>query len=167
VTATNDRALPLSLDRAHRADVLRASRRLIRDGEAEDLAQEALARAAFHAPAHGDLDARRAWLHRVLANLASNRRRWLRVRSSGAEAFRATLPTHTPPTTADPMLRARLAAAVARLSEAQRQVIALVYIDERTIDEAAQAMGCAGGTARSHLHRALVSLRAALGPLRE
>lgn len=156
-----------TFDRTHRAAALRTCRRLVGDTEAEDLVQETLERAVCHAEDLSDPDALRAWFHRVMANLAANRRRWLRVRLRGAEHLRAMEPSHTSPAASDPILRNRIAAALGRLSTAQQQVISLVYVDGRTVDEAAAEMGCAGGTARSHLHRALSSLRASLAPLRE
>jgi RNA polymerase sigma-70 factor (ECF subfamily) len=49
--------------------------------------------------------------------------------------------------------------ALGRLSGKQRAVVALHYVYGYTLDEAATALGCRPGTARSHLHRALSSLR--------
>ncbi len=108
-----------------------------------------------------------AWLRRVVGNLASNLRRARRVRARRAEALSAEHASHIAPASGDPLLRARLVGALARLTGPQRRVVSLVYLEERTLDEAAVAMGCAGGTARSHLHRALSTLRTALAPLRD
>jgi RNA polymerase sigma-70 factor (ECF subfamily) len=46
-----------------------------------------------------------------------------------------------------------------RLPEGQRKVFALCHLGGLTIGEAAQVLGCAEGTVRSHLHRALMKLR--------
>lgn len=49
--------------------------------------------------------------------------------------------------------------ALRRLSARQRAVVALHYVYGYTLDEAAATIGCRPGTARSHLARALDSLR--------
>lgn len=162
MSARCTRAPSAAFDVMHRETALRASRRVVRGVEAEDIAQEALVRSL----SHGDLtlgdEARRAWLHRVAMNLASNHRRWWRVRARHVEALSAEPPAHSQPYAGDPLMRALLSDALSRLTSQQRRVVALVYLEDCTLDEAAVAMGCAGGTARSHLHRALVALRAAL-----
>lgn len=55
--------------------------------------------------------------------------------------------------------RRRLAAAVATLPDTDREVIALRYFAELSEAEAAVALGCAPGTVKSRLSRALVRLR--------
>lgn len=160
------RALP-AFDAAHRTSALRASRRMVSGPEAEDIVQEALARAVAFADVARDADAQRAWVHRVMANLAANHRRWRRVRLRQADALVAEHPTCVDPVEADPALRVRLREALDALTPPQRAVVTHVYFDDRTLDEAAAAMGCAPGTARSHLHRALTRLREALVSLRE
>ena len=64
------------------------------------------------------------------------------------------------------MLRRRIAAALERLSAAQRETFVLVHLEGFSITEAAAVLGKAPGTLKSHLHRALVSLRETLGDLR-
>jgi len=54
-----------------------------------------------------------------------------------------------------------------RLSPGQRCIFTLVHLEGFTVDDAAAIAGCAPGTARSNLHRALETLRAALGDARE
>ena len=49
--------------------------------------------------------------------------------------------------------------ALRRLSVRQRAVIGLHYVYGYSLDEAAAALGCRPGTARSHLNRALSTLR--------
>ena len=49
--------------------------------------------------------------------------------------------------------------ALRRLSVRQRAVIGLHYVYGYSLDEVAAVLGCRPGTARSHLNRALVSLR--------
>lgn len=51
-------------------------------------------------------------------------------------------------------------AALGHLTERQRQVLALVFEHDMTLDEAAQALGIAPGSARSHYERGKQRLRA-------
>jgi RNA polymerase sigma-70 factor (ECF subfamily) len=52
-----------------------------------------------------------------------------------------------------------LARAFDGLTSQQRAVVMLHYFFGYSLDESAEIMGCRPGTARSHLHRALVALR--------
>ena len=56
-------------------------------------------------------------------------------------------------------LREKISAAMDQLSVQQRFVFTLVHLEGFTVAESAEAVGCATGTAKSHLHRALVQLR--------
>lgn len=49
--------------------------------------------------------------------------------------------------------------AVVRLPSRQRQAILLIYVLDFSVESAASAMGCAGGTVKAHLSRARESLR--------
>src|SRR5690606_17540583 len=62
--------------------------------------------------------------------------------------------------------RGRLAAALARLRKADREVLLLVAWAELTSEQAGQALGIPAGTARSRLHRARTRLRRALADQR-
>jgi RNA polymerase sigma factor (sigma-70 family) len=52
--------------------------------------------------------------------------------------------------------------AVGRLGQRDREVIVLRYLAELSEAETAAALGCAVGTAKSRLHRALGRLRGAM-----
>ena len=54
--------------------------------------------------------------------------------------------------------------ALDRLTHHQRTAFVLVRLEGLTVAEAAVVLGCAEGTLKSHLHRALVSLRTDLAP---
>ena len=58
--------------------------------------------------------------------------------------------------------RDELRRAVANLSDAQRRVLALRFIDDLDPQEAAAVLGCSSGTYAVRLHRALRALRGAL-----
>ena len=64
-----------------------------------------------------------------------------------------------PDPTAPPTPRAELAAALSALSEEQREVILMRFVDDMTLDEIAAALSVPTGTIKSRLHRALEILR--------
>ena len=65
----------------------------------------------------------------------------------------------------DPALRRRIGAALAALPHGQREAFVLVHLEGLTLLEAASATGRAVGTMKSHLHRALTTLRSRLADL--
>ncbi|TMR99464.1 RNA polymerase sigma factor [Nonomuraea basaltis] len=60
--------------------------------------------------------------------------------------------------------RGRLAAALAELTDGDRDVLLLVAWAELTSDEVGRALGVPAGTVRSRLHRARTKIRAVLDP---
>lgn len=66
---------------------------------------------------------------------------------------------HSTSQEADSAASISLVAAIAGLPPRQQQAIALRYLLDMTIEEAAKAMGCAIGTAKSTVHAALKSLK--------
>jgi RNA polymerase sigma-70 factor (ECF subfamily) len=67
----------------------------------------------------------------------------------------------------DPLLRRRIAEALAQLSRSQREAFVLVHMEGFSVREAATVMGKPEGTVKSHLHRALQALRSQLADLAE
>ena len=114
----------------------------------------------------------RPWLLTIVANEARNR-----VRSAGRrEALALRVAEERRPDGAVPppeaalladQPRAELLAALARLSDTDRQAIACRYFLELSEEECAAALGCARGTVKSRLSRALARLREQLEPARE
>jgi len=103
----------------------------------------------------------RPWLLTIVANEARNRRRTRGRRA--ALALRAADP-HAPgedPETAAlaSERRERLLAAVERLRDDDREVLACRYFLELSEDETAAALGIARGTVKSRTHRALERLQ--------
>jgi RNA polymerase sigma factor (sigma-70 family) len=71
-----------------------------------------------------------------------------------------------PPAASDPHgqherrdLRRRVEEAVSRLPETQREIFVLRHFEEMSLEEIAQARGCALGTVKSSLHRAAAAVR--------
>ena len=67
----------------------------------------------------------------------------------------------------DPGLRRRIALALETLSRRQREAFLLVHLEGFSVKECAEMMGSPDGTVKSHLHRALVKLRAELADLQD
>ncbi|MEM1418651.1 MAG: sigma-70 family RNA polymerase sigma factor [Myxococcota bacterium] len=159
--------------RPHREELRGVALRLTRsEPEADDVLQDALARAwAFWHRFEPGTNAR-AWMHRILYHAFVNRyRRRKREREVLGRVHRETAP--------DPHAGARdlerraaalrgdglsdeVRAALGDLRPPFREVVELVDLRGLTYDEAAQIVGCPVGTIMSRLHRARRALRAVL-----
>lgn len=58
-------------------------------------------------------------------------------------------------------------AAVRALPTRQAQVVALHYLEDRSVDDVAAVLGCAPATVKVHLHRARTTLATTLAPTQE
>ena len=105
----------------------------------------------------------RPWLLRIVVNTARNRRRsaW---RFDALRARAAALPAPVEQSAEDAAMAATqhdaLIAAMARMGARDREVLACRYLLELSEAETAQVLGCAAGTVKSRLSRALGRLRA-------
>jgi len=130
----------------------------------EELTQDALTAAWSAWDRIGGYDKPGAWARRVVANRASTR--W---RSQGREA--RALGRLGSRRVADrvelPQADAELWDLVRDLPERQAQVVALHYVDDRSVAEIADLLDCTKGTVKTHLHRARLSLARALALLGE
>lgn len=122
---------------------------------AEDCAAEALARAFIKWKTVEKLPHRDAWVLRVAANLAidTTRKRKAVPETSG----------FTPGFEDASATRLALAAALGALPRRQRDVIVLRHLHGYSETEVAEALGLAHGTVKTHLRRALESMRRRLG----
>jgi RNA polymerase sigma-70 factor (sigma-E family) len=127
---------------------------------AQDLTQDALVRAHARWGRIGRMDRPDLYLRRMITNgYLSWRRRWaVRVIQPVADADRlsaATSPDHA--------LRLvdqdQVSALLATLSRRQRAVLVLRFYEGRSDEEISTILGCSAGTVRSHVSRALASLR--------
>jgi len=135
--------------------------------DAEDAAQEGFVKAWYALPRFRAGSPFRPWLLAIVANEARNRRRSGRRQDDLALRVAEDRPSGdaAPSPEAAALAgeqRRLLLAAVSRLAEPDRQVIACRYFLELSEAEMAAALGCRRGTVKSRLSRALERLRAAL-----
>src|SRR5215218_5839262 len=126
-------------------------------GEAEDLRQEAFARACASAPRDADHDHLRAWVHRTARNLAVDHLRRRRVRDWVPFA------EETLGSTPDPDPDARIAAqeALGRLSPHERLLLLLRFEGGLSLAEIATLLDISEDAARKRVARARAALAAA------
>jgi RNA polymerase sigma-70 factor (ECF subfamily) len=127
---------------------------------AEDALQEALLRAWHEAPRLRDPDRWDAWLRRLLVNACADEGRRRRRLAAEVRAIRAE------PVTDDDSAafadRDQLDRGFRRLTPDQRAAIVLRFYIGLSVPEVAEVLGVPVGTAKSRLHYATESLRAAL-----
>lgn len=128
---------------------------------AQDIVQEVLLRAQRRWGRIGAMDAPYLYVQRMVTNeyLSWRRRRAARDIASPAAAIDAL----TPPV-GDPAVRHAerdaMRARIAQLPRKQRAALVLRYYEDRNDDEIATVLKCTAGTVRSHISRALQTLRA-------
>ena len=130
--------------------------------EAEDVTQDAFAKASFHWKRIAAYDQPEAWVRRVAFNHAYNStrraRRWL------ATLARHGPPAHVPAATSD---RVDLHRALRRIAPRHREVLVLHYVADLPLDEVARQLRLPLGTVKSRLSRARSALAEQLGDERE
>jgi RNA polymerase sigma factor (sigma-70 family) len=136
----------------HRA-AYRVAYKLLGDrAEAEDMAQEALARALVRWRSVEPYAA--AWVSRVAANLALDRLRRLRHRVEVQDTAQLD---------PDAAQRLDLQRALLALSRRQRDVVVLRYLVDLPEQAVADALGVSTGSVKTHASRGLAALRQLLG----
>jgi RNA polymerase sigma-70 factor, ECF subfamily len=108
------------------------------------------------------------WLLRIVGNAARNRRRGAARRHGLAEQFAQSLrignAAPSPEAEAEAAEeRTALLRAISHLREEERDVVVLRHLMGLDVAETAAATGCAEGTVKSRLSRALAHLRRELG----
>ena len=123
---------------------------------AEELTQEAFLRAHQRWSRIGCYDNPGAWVRRTAINLAvSDRRR----RAAERRAHdRSPAPGDAPDRSDDVVGTDRFWLAVRTLPRQQAAVVALHYLEDRSVADVAAVLGLAEGTVKAHLHKARRSL---------
>jgi RNA polymerase sigma-70 factor, ECF subfamily len=139
-----------------------AARLILRDpDQAKDAVQETLVRAWRDLPTLRSPDRFDAWLHRLLVRACIDEARRLRRHRVDVELT----PLDTPVVDDAVSLMAdrdQLERGFSRLEPEARALVVLHYYLDLPLPEVAIALGIPLGTAKSRLHRALQSMRAAL-----
>jgi RNA polymerase sigma-70 factor, ECF subfamily len=162
-------ALGPLMERHHRR-IYRIALSYLRDAdEALDAVQETFVRAFKNAARWDPASEALPWLVRIAVNHSIDRYRRSRRRMASEEALE---PDHDARITAtDPSperavfgreVSERVAAAVRRLPDRQRDVFLLRHYDEMSLEEISVALDMSLGTVKSSLHRAVHRLRAEL-----
>jgi RNA polymerase sigma factor (sigma-70 family) len=137
-------------------------------GDAEDAVQDAFVKAYYAMPRFRPGAPFRPWILRIVANEARNRSRSARRREGLVLRIAATEAGQGVPSPEHSVLdRAEaeaLIAALERLPERDRLVLAYRYLFEMSEAETADALDVRPGTVKSRLSRALVRLRTELAP---
>jgi RNA polymerase sigma-70 factor (sigma-E family) len=130
---------------------------------AEDIVQEALARAHLRWKQIDSYDVPEAYVRRVVLREYLS---WRRRRSSSEIAV-AAVPDRAAGRDETERVadRQQLSVLLAGLPRMQRAVIVMRYYEDRNDEDIAQLLGCAPATVRSHAARGLQRLRAALPTL--
>jgi RNA polymerase sigma factor (sigma-70 family) len=154
-----------NLVRQYQEIALRTAYLITRDAaEAEDVAQEAFVKAYLALDRFRPGASFRPWLLQIVANEARNRRKAaarrlkLTLRAGKVRPSGDAAPSPEAAALADEQQHALLAA-LDRLREADRLVIACRYFLELSEAEMAVVLDCRPGTVKSRLSRALARLR--------
>lgn len=123
-------------------------------GEAEDIAQEALARAWERWDRVGSMTSPEGWVFMTARNLARRRHR---IRRRDVES-RLVLPDESNQIEAADRIAVR--AAVSRLPDRQKSVLIARFFLGFNVAETADLLGCAEGTVKAATHQAVANLRA-------
>jgi len=134
---------------------------ILRDrNEAEDATQEAIARAWSGWQTIRDQNRFDAWFDRILVNICRNRMR--HVRTLHVVALDEAIDMPAADSHGATAARLALEPAFARLTPDQRIIVVLRFWLDLSVEEIAERLGIPAGTAKSRLHYALKSLRAAI-----
>src|SRR3954469_24837075 len=157
--AGHERAFEAIVER-YRGALLRASRRYLPEARAEDALQQAFI-SAWSALQRGDeIRDLRAWLYRIVHNMALNQ---LRVSGYDYAELEESLRGSDAPQ--EEMERRAIVrqtlTGLAALPERQREALLRIAVEGRSQEEVARELGVSEGAVRQLVHRARLTLRAA------
>jgi RNA polymerase sigma-70 factor, ECF subfamily len=163
------------LVRVHRSSVLKRACWLLKDWDlAETVTQDCFLRAFNSRALYRGQCSVRTWLMAITTNLVRDRTRthgfrfWKQVRSSALDvcAMENRLACRQQTVEAEMLTREKLRhiwATVDGLPERQRTVFVLRFVEEMQVSEIAETTGLNVNTVKSHLYRALHTVRVAMG----
>ena len=154
---------------SHRDRARRLAWRLVGgdDAAAEDVIQDAFIKAYRALDRFREEASLATWFYRIVVHQAHDYCRWRTVRETWSALWQSQPPSLSCQASGDPLLRRRIANALTQLSRSQREAFVLVHLEGFSVREAAACMGKPEGTVKSHLHRALRTLRRELADLAE
>ena len=126
--------------------------------EAEEVVQEAFARASVRWSRLRDYDVPEAWVRRVAMNLVADRAR--RLRRQTRAVLRISPPPEVPAVSVEALA---LVEALRTLPVRQRQAIVLHHLVDLPVEEVARTLAMREGTVKSLLARGRRALAARLG----
>lgn len=136
---------------------------LTRDASAaEDLTQEAFLRANRNWDRVGFYEHPGAWVRRVATNLAMSRFRRLRTETKALLRFTSAIRIAEMDADASEFW-----AEVRRLPARQAQVVALHYVEDRSVDDIAATLGVSPASVKTHLQRARRTLADRFGSVED
>jgi RNA polymerase sigma-70 factor (sigma-E family) len=128
--------------------------------QADDLVQEALAKAYSHWRKVQEAENPAAYVRRILIN--ESRRSWRRNRNAAPRTDVHLADTPVADMSDGVANRAELLQALRSLSAGQRATVVLRYLEGLSERETAAALGCSEGTVKSQTSRALIKLKSVL-----
>jgi len=138
--------------------------------DAEDIFQETFLRVIQHAGSFAGRSRFKTWLYSIALNAYRSRGRLASRRDQPLEAADppAAGPANAPDTAAEHAeVGCRIAAAVSRLPNEQREVFLMKAYDDMTYAEIAEVLGRPLGTVKSEMRLALIKMRVVLHGLAE
>lgn len=122
---------------------------------AEDVLQRALTRLYLAWPRARKMNVD-AYLRRILINALIDEKRRPAVRR---ETVQEHIPEHAPPDQFSPTLDPELIAGLRELPPRMRAAVVLRHVEDLTVEETADALGCSTGNVKSQTSRGLDKLR--------
>lgn len=152
----------------HRQRIINHAQRLLQDPEeAQDVLQETFRYLFSKLDEYRPTAKFTTYCYTIVRHQCLNiieKRRRRQTHTMGDTPFDPAAPDPAPPERAEQQeLAGRLRLALARLSPAHREVVALRLLEGLSVEDVARVCECPEGTVKSRLHHALEKLRAALG----